>query len=281
MAESWRCPYCGNMATIGTYDIAEAEAKSIEIHDVVDYFAASIRIVKCPNPDCSRLSVYSSVEQRSKYNVAVGEAKIWQLIPEASVRHLPDYIPEAIRQDYTEAYLIKDKSPKASATLSRRCLQGMIRDFWGVKPGNLDEIARRIDELAGERDRLAIDIAELEASAPLFTRDHVLRWMRNVVANADPLKAVQMFVSKVVVDPETGDLRVEFVVGDDGDGGGGGGKAPNPRPDCPDEGSTKLQMAPRARVKSNLCAYATNSGFGLLSFRIAPNTADFRRRAKA
>lgn len=149
------------------------------------------------------------------------------------------------------------------------------------KTGNIDEIARRIDELAGERDRLAIDIAELEASAPLFTRDHVLRWMRNVVANADPLKAVQMFVSKVVVDPETGDLRVEFVVGDDGDGGGGGGKAPNPRPDCPDEGSTKLQMAPRTRVKSNLCAYATNSGFGLLSFRIAPNTADFRRRAKA
>lgn len=156
MAESWRCPYCGNMATIGTYDIAEAEAKSIEIHDVVDYFAASIRIVKCPNPDCSRLSVYSSVEQRSKYNVAVGEAKIWQLIPEASVRHLPDYIPEAIRQDYTEAYLIKDKSPKASATLSRRCLQGMIRDFWGVKPGNLYSEIRALEGM-GRVDPQTLD----------------------------------------------------------------------------------------------------------------------------
>jgi len=37
--------------------------------------------------------------------------------------------------------LIKEHSPKASATLSRRCLQGIIRDFWGVKPGRLvDEI---------------------------------------------------------------------------------------------------------------------------------------------
>lgn len=156
MAESWRCPYCGNMATIGTYDIAEAEAKSTDIPDVVDYFAASIRIVKCPNPDCSRLSVYSSVERRSPYNVAVGEPKVWQLIPEASVRQLPDYIPKAIRQDYTEAFLVKDKSPKASATLSRRCLQGMIRDFWGVKPGNLYSEIRALEGM-GRVDPQTLD----------------------------------------------------------------------------------------------------------------------------
>lgn len=156
MAESWRCPYCGNMATIGTYDIAEAEVKSTDIPDVVDRFAAGIRIVKCPNPDCSRLSVYSSVEQRSKYNAAVGEARLWQLIPEASVRNLPDYIPEAIRQDYAEAFLIKDKSPKASATLARRCLQGMVRDFWGVKPSNLYSEIRELEGM-GRVDPQTLD----------------------------------------------------------------------------------------------------------------------------
>ena len=38
-----------------------------------------------------------------------------------------------IREDYEEACLIQDRSPKASATLARRCLQGMIRDFWEIK----------------------------------------------------------------------------------------------------------------------------------------------------
>lgn len=156
MAESWRCPYCGNMATIGTYDIAEAEAKSSEILGADGRFAASIRIVKCPNPECSELSVFSSVERRNPYNAAVGEPKVWQLIPEASVRPLPDYIPEAIRQDYTEAFLIKDRSPKASATLARRCLQGMVRDFWGVKPSNLYSEIRELEGM-GRVDPQTLD----------------------------------------------------------------------------------------------------------------------------
>jgi hypothetical protein len=62
--------------------------------------------------------------------------------PNAKVKNYPDYIPEAILTDYRESVLIADLSPKASATISRRCLQGIIRDYWKVKPGRLvDEIA--------------------------------------------------------------------------------------------------------------------------------------------
>lgn len=44
--------------------------------------------------------------------------------------------------------MIRDLSPKASATLSRRCLQGIIRDFWKVKSGRLvDEIAAISDKV--------------------------------------------------------------------------------------------------------------------------------------
>src|SRR5206468_12920778 len=50
--------------------------------------------------------------------------------------------------DYKEACLIASLSPKASATLARRCLQGMIRDFWGVKP------ARLFDEIAAIEDKV-------------------------------------------------------------------------------------------------------------------------------
>ena len=55
------------------------------------------------------------------------------IYPEAIYRHFPDYVPEGIRADYEEACLIRERSPKASATLARRCLQGMIRDFWKIE----------------------------------------------------------------------------------------------------------------------------------------------------
>jgi hypothetical protein len=75
----------------------------------------------------------------------------WNLIPTSKAKTFPVYIPQAIRDDYREACEIVDLSPKASATLSRRCLQGILRDFWTVKPGRLfDEIAQikdRVDPL--------------------------------------------------------------------------------------------------------------------------------------
>ena len=54
------------------------------------------------------------------------------------MKHYPEYIPEQIRRDYEEANLILERSPKAAATLLRRCLQGMIHDFWGIKEKNLN-----------------------------------------------------------------------------------------------------------------------------------------------
>jgi hypothetical protein len=53
----------------------------------------------------------------------------WSLIPSSSAKTFPNYVPKVILDDYNEACLIRDLSPKASATLSRRCLQGMIRDL--------------------------------------------------------------------------------------------------------------------------------------------------------
>ena len=61
------------------------------------------------------------------------------LKPQSLAKQFPDYIPKAIRQDYEEACSIVNLSPKASATLSRRCLQGMIRDFWDIKETNLSK----------------------------------------------------------------------------------------------------------------------------------------------
>jgi len=59
----------------------------------------------------------------------------------------PD-VPEAFAADYREACLVLADSPKASAALSRRCLQQLLRDKGGVKPGNLsDEIDQAMQGL--------------------------------------------------------------------------------------------------------------------------------------
>ncbi len=64
------------------------------------------------------------------------------IYPRSNAIQFPSYVPKSIRQDYEEACAISSQSPKASATLARRCLQGMIRDFWRIKKNRLiDEIA--------------------------------------------------------------------------------------------------------------------------------------------
>ena len=58
----------------------------------------------------------------------------------------PPEVPTRIAEDYTEACVVLVDSPKASAALSRRCLQHLLRDAAGVTAGNLaDEIQQVID----------------------------------------------------------------------------------------------------------------------------------------
>jgi len=96
--------------------------------------------ISCPNKDCKGLDFFISIDQ-PKYNYSTLPSEFhsngtsfhtWQLLPESEAKPQSDYIPESIREDYYEACRIRELSPKASASLSRRCLQGMIRDFWQV-----------------------------------------------------------------------------------------------------------------------------------------------------
>jgi len=63
---------------------------------------------------------------------------------------LPEFVPSAIRNDYEEACLIASLSPKASATLSRRCLQGMIRDFWRISEKTLFQEIDSLKDVIGD-----------------------------------------------------------------------------------------------------------------------------------
>lgn len=77
------------------------------------------------------------------------------LLPNSFATQFPDYVPESIRKDYSEACAIVNLSPKASATLSRRCLQSLIRDFWGIKKNTLyQEITELQNRVSAEQWRV-------------------------------------------------------------------------------------------------------------------------------
>jgi hypothetical protein len=158
-SRSWKCPYCNHNATITASN--EGSAKHVFNSNNKDgLLLVLMHSIVCPNPDCREYQLSAALYKGQQPINGSGTfisgdplAK-WQLRPQSTARPFPDYIPAAILDDYTEACLIRDLSPKASATLSRRCMQGMIRDFWGVKEKNLFE---EINAIAGKVDPAIFD----------------------------------------------------------------------------------------------------------------------------
>jgi hypothetical protein len=115
------------------------------------------QVIICPNNECKEYSVNSFL-YKAQYNGGYGlkgkHVHHWPLRPQSAAKPFPSYIPQPILDDYDEACLIKDLSPKASATLSRRCLQGLIRDYWGISKSRLFD---EINELKGKVDTATWD----------------------------------------------------------------------------------------------------------------------------
>jgi hypothetical protein len=157
---NWNCPHCQRAVTIsGGRQSGNTHHMGMANKDG-DRMLHSQFIV-CPNPDCRRFTLTATlfaVSQDQRGNLVKGKfLQTWNLIPASKAKIFPSYIPEVILDDYHEACLIQDLSPKASATLSRRCLQGILRDFWEVKPTRLVD---EIKEIQGKVDPVTWEAIE-------------------------------------------------------------------------------------------------------------------------
>ncbi len=155
---SWVCPHCGHAATIQEKDISNDDS-ILTIKNKDGYRCLTSVFIVCPNPGCQRFTLTAALKEVKNVFHPDGSGprdhsdlpilRQWDLIPESKAKSFPNYIPKPILDDYSEACLIRDLSPKASATLSRRCLQGIIRDFWQVKPGwlavEIEQIKDKVD----------------------------------------------------------------------------------------------------------------------------------------
>nr|DAW54825.1 MAG TPA: protein of unknown function (DUF4145) [Caudoviricetes sp.] len=155
---SYNCPFCGITLPV-TDDTHQVNYPSFSNGTGHGYSingayttndCISIDMYKCP--ECKNISVIAS-------SLGKGFKKPFRVLvnPTSSAKQYPDYIPKAIRDDYEEAYSIVNLSPKASATLSRRCLQGMIRDFWNIKKSKLADAINELQNKVTSSQWKAID----------------------------------------------------------------------------------------------------------------------------
>lgn len=152
----WTCPFCDRDTTI-TQERQTLSHVDLLIPNAEGPRRLNIVFIVCPNPKCRRFTLSADLRlwQMGASGPIIGKRlQSWKLIPASRAVAFPDYVPRPVVADYNEACLIMDASPKASATLSRRCLQGVLRDFWAVKPGRLvDEIEQvkdKVDPLTWE-----------------------------------------------------------------------------------------------------------------------------------
>ena len=151
---NWNCPYCGHaqVVTGSTY----RDSRLRIYNDLSKFGPIGMRVISivCSNKDCKEISLRLSL---NGVKIISGSSEIaeddvhhsWHLLPESSAKPQPDYIPKPIAENYKQACRIRDLSANASAAMSRRCLQGMIRDFCKISKPTL---AKEINTLKGQVD---------------------------------------------------------------------------------------------------------------------------------
>src|SRR6266852_7360550 len=114
-------------------------------------------------PECGGVIIWLRSFIHSKW-------ESWVVHPKSSLRPIPPDVTAPYRQDFNEAALVLRDSEKASAALSRRCLQSILRDKAGIKPSDL---YNEIEEVISS-GRLPTDIADAL---------HVVRVIGNLAAH--------------------------------------------------------------------------------------------------
>ncbi len=142
------CPYCGE-----TEDRNLTEVQSLPRYDIL-----------LGKLDCRRCGIKTQFDLIAM-NSFLDEEKRCRIFTECYIvpypKHdksvAPEEVEEDLRQDYREAYLCLDISPRASVALSRYCLQKLIKKTTDIKNDNLNSA---INELLN-KNIIPSDVSDL------------------------------------------------------------------------------------------------------------------------
>ncbi len=136
------CPYCSTGFVKENETVRIATCPSVKSH----HYGYSVRIIYCPQ--CKKLIVVldDGGYNANKDGEFIREEYLWDVknesivYPKYSVHYqVPEVVPEKYAVDFKEADMLLDYSPKASAALSRRCLQNILHHEFSIKKRNLDQ----------------------------------------------------------------------------------------------------------------------------------------------
>lgn len=186
-AYHWTCPYCNRDTTLRDGQDTRHDFAYLTIENSEGLRCLRSHFIVCPNPACRKftltVSLYQALPAAGDY-ITRDLIQKWDLIPPSRANAFPDYVPAAVLADYNEACLISDLSPKASATLSRRCLQGILRDYWRVKPGRLVDEINQIKDKMDPMTWTAIDSVRKIGNIGAHMENDI-----NVLVDVDPNEA--------------------------------------------------------------------------------------------
>ena len=137
-----KCPHCleNFHPSLQTREVIQDEDGVWEVQSAM-----------CPN--CKKATIFLSTKKTLQHDPH-RQIQIWP--KEINRSPLPPEVTEPFASDYYEACFVLAYSPRASAALSRRCLQALLREKAGVKPSDL---SREIDQVVASKT-LSPDFAE-------------------------------------------------------------------------------------------------------------------------
>lgn len=181
---SYICPHCGitqipTEKTTNGFSAYAHVGKFAEMTapDVAETLKVVGKATRCADDSCRRISVSIVLGSGVSGNYGGGQSLLPNSVFLASMLYpgrvgkpFPEYVPEAMLEDYREAWSIIDLSPKSSATLARRCLQAMIHNFCGIKKRTLFHEIDALRDLAAE-DKLPRGVDPDTIGAMLALKD--------------------------------------------------------------------------------------------------------------
>ena len=181
------CPYCGMTMSLNS-DTKNSQfpafgsshgVYSMAIGDGYHSSTLEIEFYQCPN--CDEFTIFATGKGNAVKDVCV------PIRPQSKAKQYPEYIPEPIREDYEEACAVLYLSPKSSATLARRCLQGMIRDFWGITKASLNA------EITELKDKIPADLwSAIDSLRQLGNIGAHMEKDTNLIVDIDPDEAEKL-----------------------------------------------------------------------------------------
>ena len=127
-----KCPHCQSQFH-GNPSVSSLREDKVSHGEVVQHL--------CANPECGKMVLFllrfkiARVPGGGTRRESLGEVMVYPKFPQKG--EISNDIPDDYSEDIRESSVVLPISPKASAALSRRCLQHIIRQHFGIKEKTL------------------------------------------------------------------------------------------------------------------------------------------------